>query len=474
MFAAILLLSLAIGTISSAAVTDPKTRGLLDFIGSIEGPAGYDDYYRGVSSGPPRPLTSMTIREVLAWQDRIDAASNSEAAGRYQIMEDTLRGTVRANGIDLDKRFDATTQDELAEILLKGRGWDPNRTDYVNMGNAIAYEWAALPVCSGVKKGRSAYDGLAGNHSLTSCEAYLEVLSNGADPSAIAWALAQSTGGTAGTGGTARVRNIFDQFIREYKNAFYDVADKMVPIATALLFSLMLIEWIWTTAQAVSRGAGTGEYMSALLSRIVLGGVFLFIINLGNYSDLVIRTADGLLSQSTSGASINVVDLFDRVLAMTFDLYGRGTFNIADKFAAVMVLFLGVIIIGLIVLAYLEVYLAFGAAFIALGFGGFSGTRHLAINYMKRAVGRVFRLFTALFCGALLSVMLTKQLETSSGDGILLVGILTILLFVILKVPSAVEQAVVGAVSISAAETLGSAVKGSPRNLARLGGLPGA
>lgn len=474
LFAAIVLVSLTLATASSAGVSDPKTRGLLDFIGSIEGPAGYDDYYRGVSRGPPRPLTSMTIREVLAWQDSIDAASPSEAAGRYQIMEDTLRGMVRANGINLDRRFDSNTQDELAEILLKGRGWNPNSTDYIKMGNSIAYEWAALPICSGIKKGRSAYDGLAGNHSLTTCEAYLEVLSNGADPSAIAWALEQSTVGTGGTGGTARVRNILNQFIRDYKNTFYDVTDRLVVVATSLLFSLILIEWVWTTAQYVGRGAGLGEYISALSFRIVLAGLFLFIINLGNYSDLVIRSADGLLDQTTSGASINVVDLFDNVLAASFELFGRSTFAIAEKFAAIMVLFLGAIIIGLILVAYMEVYLAFGAAFVALGFGGFSGTRHIAINYLKRSVGRVFRLFTALFCGALLSVLLAAEFETGEGDGMLLVGIMTILLFVILKVPSAVEQAVVGTVSISTAETFGSAIKGTPRNLARLGGLPGA
>lgn len=78
----------------------PKTAALLDFIGSIEAPRGYDDYYRGVSSPPPRPLTTMTVREVLAWQDRIDRYSKSEAAGRFQIIEDTLRGLVRKHGID--------------------------------------------------------------------------------------------------------------------------------------------------------------------------------------------------------------------------------------------------------------------------------------------------------------------------------------------------------------------------------------
>ena len=456
---------------ASAQVTDPKTKGLLDFIGSIEGPAGYDDYYRGVSSGPPRPLTSMTIREVLAWQDSIDAASKSEAAGRYQIMEDTLRGLVRSKGINQDRLYNADTQDELAQMLLKRRGWDPARTDYVKMCNSIAYEWAAMPMCSGVKAGRSAYDGLAGNKALTSQEAFLAVLANGDDPSQVAWALTQSSIGSSGTGGRARVTNILDQFIREYKNVFYDLSDKMVSVASALLFSLMLIEWVWATSQHVINAVGVGKYLGALASRIALGGAFLFLINLGNYSDLVIRSADGLLAQTTEGASINVISLFDQILGTTFELFGASTFGVGEKVAAFVVLFLGAIIIALIIMAYMEVYLTFGAALIALGFGSFAKTRHLAVNYFKRAIGRVLRLFTALFCGALLSVLLTAELDAAQGDYMLLVGIMVILLFVILKVPAAVEQAVVGSVSISSAETLSASVRGTPLKMARMGGL---
>ena len=457
-----------------SAEIDPKTRGMLDFIGTIEGPAGYDDYYRGVSSGPPRPLTSMSIREVLAWQDSIDASSKSEAAGRYQIMEDTLRELVVAKGIDQNRRFDGATQDELAVLLLKRRGWDTSRTDYVKMGNPIAHEWAALPLCSGIKTGKSAYDGLAGNSALTTCEAYLTVLEFGTDPQAVAWALTQSVVGTAGTGGTARVRNILNDFIEDYKNTFYSLSQNLVVIATSLLFSMILIEWLMTTMLLVIRGTSFKEYLSALILRVVLAGVFLFIINLGSYSDLVIRSADGLLDQTSSGATINIVELFDRILAMTFDLFGRSTIGIAEKFASILVLIVGTMIIAMIVMSYMEVYLSFGAAFIALGFGGYSGTRHLAINYLKRVVGRVFRLFTALFCGAIMSVLLGAELEPSQGDAMLLVGVLVILFYIILQVPSAVEQAVVGTVSISAAETLGRSVQNAPRNLAQKGGLPGA
>ena len=261
---------------ASAQTIDPKTRGVLDFIGSIEGPAGYDDYYRGVSSGPPRPLSTMTVQQVLDWQDSVDATSKSEAAGRYQIMEDTLRGMVNSGKADPNARFDANTQDQLAAKLLRGRSWDPKRTDYVNMGNAIAYEWAALPRCSGMRKGRSAYDGIAGNSALTTCEAYLEILKNGDDPAAVAWALEQSVVGASGTGGTSRVNNAFDRFIKAYKNTFHDLSDTLLGTATSLLFSLLLIEWIWATGLQVSRGAGIADLMSAMVFRVLLGSAFLF------------------------------------------------------------------------------------------------------------------------------------------------------------------------------------------------------
>ena len=164
-----------------------KTAALLDFIGSIEAPRGYDDYYRGVSSPPPRPLTTMTVREVLAWQDRVDRYSKSEAAGRFQIIEDTLRGMVRKHGIDTSQLFDVAMQNRLAMILLDGRGWNPNSKAYVKMANSLAEEWAALPLVSGPNKGLSAHhhDKRAKNRALVSPEAFLDVLKNGRNASPV-------------------------------------------------------------------------------------------------------------------------------------------------------------------------------------------------------------------------------------------------------------------------------------------------
>ena len=176
----------------SAAIQSAVTP-LLDFIGNKES-EGYDDISGLVSQSryPIKPLTQMTIQEVLDWQESIDRFQLSEASGRYQIMEDTLRGYnndssagpgnplyTRA-GLGVGDLFSPINQDKMAIELLRGRGLDR----YLNgsmtretFANNLASEWASLPVVTGVNAGRSVYEGdRAGNRSLTTVQEFLSVL----------------------------------------------------------------------------------------------------------------------------------------------------------------------------------------------------------------------------------------------------------------------------------------------------------
>ncbi len=166
---------------------DAKTSNLLEFIGTLEAPGGYDSYSYYAAAPPPKPLTQMTIAEVLAWQDRIDARSKSEAAGRFQIMEDTLRPLVRNHGIDPKQLFDVNMQSRLAVILLKRRGWDPLSPNHIAVANSLAKEWAALPVVSGPNIGKSYYRNTKGarNRAQTTPAIFLDVLKNGSKVTAV-------------------------------------------------------------------------------------------------------------------------------------------------------------------------------------------------------------------------------------------------------------------------------------------------
>ena len=116
------------------AATQTAVTPLLDFIGNKES-EGYDDISGLISQSryPAKSLTQMTIQEVLDWQESIDQFQLSEAVGRYQIMEDTLRGYnndssagpgsplyTRA-GVSAGDLFSPQNQDKMAIVLLNQR-----------------------------------------------------------------------------------------------------------------------------------------------------------------------------------------------------------------------------------------------------------------------------------------------------------------------------------------------------------------
>ena len=151
---------------------------LLDFIAKPESGGDYNIVYGGIKKQhrPKKPLTQMTVNEVLAWQDSIDQWYPSEAAGKYQIMEDTLRPLAPEAGVRGLDLFDRKTQDKLAIHLLKRRGLDKYLAGTIGaeeFANSLAKEWASLPVVSGPKKGRSYYAGDGLNKSHVSVDAFL-------------------------------------------------------------------------------------------------------------------------------------------------------------------------------------------------------------------------------------------------------------------------------------------------------------
>jgi muramidase (phage lysozyme) len=141
-----------------------------------------DDYnavWGGIARAdhPPRPLVEMTVGQVLDWQDSIDRKYMSEAAGAYQILEDTLRGLYREADVPRSARYDRATQDKLADALLRRRGLDDylaGRITAEKFALALSMEWASLPVPHDVRrdgrtirKGQSYYagDGLNAAHA---------------------------------------------------------------------------------------------------------------------------------------------------------------------------------------------------------------------------------------------------------------------------------------------------------------------
>lgn len=116
-----------------------------------------------------KKLTDMTVGEIMS----LDATKENNgkkrqekglifAAGRYQIIPDTLHTLVKGGVVSKDDKFDEKTQDKLGNALIENRLKGIKRTDYVSVQNALAKEWASIPLASSIngrQAGESYYGG---------------------------------------------------------------------------------------------------------------------------------------------------------------------------------------------------------------------------------------------------------------------------------------------------------------------------
>ncbi len=166
-------------------------QNLLDFIGDIEAPQGYDTIFGNRQGNLAVPLTQMTYGEIVdaqgEWGNKTWVRSNwgyktsSSAAGRYQFMRATLQGIAKeVPTIDGRTIFSSSLQDRLGYYLLLRRGYADfisGKLNLVQFGLKLAQEWASFPVLSEtegrhrkVVRGQSFYAGDGLNKSLVKPE----------------------------------------------------------------------------------------------------------------------------------------------------------------------------------------------------------------------------------------------------------------------------------------------------------------
>ncbi len=141
---------------------------LLTVIADGESNGNYNAYF-GNAGNSQIMFTSMTVKEVLEWQEHFtDSGQPSNAVGKYQFIRSTLRELIRDMNISSRALFDATLQDRLAIQLIERRG----AAEYVRGGisreefaHNLSKEWAALPQVTGSNPEASYYDGDGLNRS---------------------------------------------------------------------------------------------------------------------------------------------------------------------------------------------------------------------------------------------------------------------------------------------------------------------
>ena len=126
--------------------------GVFGLIGQLE---SRSDYNTMAGGGNKKQLTSMTINEVLKYQK--SRGKNMKAAGKWQIMPNTLRGLKKSMNLTGDELFTPEMQDRMAfELAMNRKGYRQfaNATGAEKLAlmgaaqNDLAKEWASMPMAN--------------------------------------------------------------------------------------------------------------------------------------------------------------------------------------------------------------------------------------------------------------------------------------------------------------------------------------
>jgi muramidase (phage lysozyme) len=143
--------------------------------GRADGTA-YETIYSHAEGKLSKPITSMTIDELMKNQKGFTTSFGSSASGAYQFMRATLQDLKQKCALSGLELFTPELQDNLGYELLRRRGYQPwvdgrSSTDTFMIG--LAKEWASFPVPSRMKgahrmceRGQSYYAGDGVNKAL--------------------------------------------------------------------------------------------------------------------------------------------------------------------------------------------------------------------------------------------------------------------------------------------------------------------
>lgn len=366
---------------------------LLQLIGSLEAPGGYDTVYYGVRTHPPRPITTMSVGEVLDWQrSTVRAGSVSSAVGQYQIIRGTLQGLVDQGVVSRSDTFDAATQGRLGRHLLRETGYRDGDAS-PETANRIARVWAALPRVSGPGASASVYEGFAGNHSLVSADTYMGVLSCD-----IAVADVQREADTIRRGVRIGFEwdRLLDQMVETAMTLFIPVA----AAASGMLLTLFLVDLVLRGGQWVIGSRSLLGGFSGLVFRF--GVVLLCMIVLMEPLALV-DMIDGVARSlvQSDGGSFALSDFAAARMALVYSLFeGLASYPfLIQTQVQVTALFIQLMLalqIAAIVYWSFRLLLVGAAGLLSIAFGGLRETTGISGRYLRSLVGSGFAIMAVL------------------------------------------------------------------------------
>ncbi len=404
---------------------------MLDFIGRLESGGDYNAHYFGVRHPPSRPLSSMTVGQVLEWQrNAVRAGSVSTAAGRYQIIRPTLRRLLEEGAVSPGERFDAAVQDRLGRHLLRDTGYRDGDNS-PETANAIARVWAALPRIGGAGDGHSAYEGIAGNHALVTSHTYQGVL--GCTIS-VAEAAVQAAAITAGL----RFGFSWDRFLERLAEATRAVLEATARYGVSLLLLLFTLDLVLRGGRWAIGDGGLSAPFGALAYRLAVVLPCLFILTWpGEFLDTLSKFVREVADTAAGPSGYSLSDAAAGRMTLVFSLFeGLAAYPVPARafvwLAAVAITIAFGVQVALIVFWMIRLLFVGAGGLLLAGFGGLTQGVADTRAYLFSLIAAAFSLLAIMLVLAVFSDLAwTVRAETSAPAAAIILLLLEVLALVL-------------------------------------------
>ena len=138
---------------------------LLDLIYSAESGRNYDAWNTQTKIRSERPLTELTVAEIMAIQEK-NRGNDGGAAGAGQIKKSTMQLLLNNKILSKDDKFTPEVQDRAHLFLLQNRGLNDflsGQIDLNEYGHRLSMEYASLPSMKGETPDMSYHKGKGKN-----------------------------------------------------------------------------------------------------------------------------------------------------------------------------------------------------------------------------------------------------------------------------------------------------------------------
>src|SRR5215218_4922381 len=265
----------------------------------------------------------------------------------------------------------------------------------------------------------------------------------------------------------AAVGGSLDTIVDKFKEATSQWESAIKKAAISLFWILAAIEFAVTALFLALAGGGFQNLAAEIVKRILIVGIFFFILDQGtSIVDAVIQSFRQL-SSSAGGAGFKPSDIFNagvsiaQKLADNVSFWTDTTKSLALLIAALVIVTCFALIAAIVIVTMVEMYIVTYAGIILLGFGGSAFTKDYAVKYLTYAVSVGLKL---MVMG--LVVGIGQSILTSTAQGFqnktntevyIVVGVAIVLLAVTKALPAMLQSIVVGS-SVGSNTTLPAAV----------------